>query len=74
MFDARPSRDGTAVPTATRVREQVKVRRRRRARKERPNALDSERWLTGAKSRNLRLFTLGMAVLVFVVIALYLVF
>jgi len=71
MLDARPSRDGSAAPTAT--RERVTVRRRRRTRKQRPDALDSERWLTGAKSRRLRLFTLGAGVLVFLVIVLYLI-
>ena len=53
------------------MRERVKVRRRRRTRKE-PKALDSERWLAGATSRRLRKFTLGAAVLSSLVIGLYL--
>jgi hypothetical protein len=72
MSDAQSSRDGGAVVTATRVREVVKVRRRRRTRKE-PNALDSERWLAGAASRRLRRFTLGSAALVLLVVAVYLI-
>ena len=53
------------------MRERVKVRRRRRTRKE-PKALDSERWLACATSRRLRKFTLGAAVLSSLVIGLYL--
>jgi hypothetical protein len=71
-LDARSDRDGAAVSTGTRVR--VTVRRRRRARKQRPDALEPERWLAGAKSRRLRLFTLGSSVVVFLMIAIYLMF
>jgi hypothetical protein len=74
VSNARSSRDGSAVPTATRVRERVKVRHRRRFRKERPSALDSEDWLAGARSRRLRLFTLGSAVVLVLVAAVYLTF
>jgi hypothetical protein len=72
MSNEQSSRDGGVVLTATRVREVVKVRRRRRARKE-PKALDSERWLAGATSRRLRKFTLGSAALAFLVLAVYLI-
>ncbi len=73
-LDARSSRDGTgAVSEPTRVRERVKVRRRRRFRKEPGNALDAERWLAGARSRRLRRFTLGSSVLVLLVIVVYLI-
>jgi len=72
-FDARSSRDGTgAVSTPT--RERVKVRRRRRFRKEPGNALDAERWLAGARSRRLRMFTLVSGALLLLMIALYFVF
>jgi hypothetical protein len=72
MSNAQSSRDGGVVPTATRVRERVTVRRRRRTRKE-PKALDAERWLAGATSRRLRRFTVGSAALVLLVIALCLI-
>ncbi len=72
MSNARSGFGGAAVPTASRVRERVKVRRRRRTRKE-PKALDSERWLTGATSRRLRSFTLGSAALLVLVLGVYLI-
>ncbi len=74
-LDARSSRDGTgAVSDPKRVRERVKVRRRRRFRKEPGSALDAEGWLAGARARRLRRFTLGSSVLVLLVIVVYLIF
>jgi hypothetical protein len=72
MSNEESSRDGGVVLTGTRVREQIKVRRRRRIRKE-PKALDSDRWLAGATSRRLRKLTLGPAALVLLVLAVYLI-
>lgn len=74
MSDAESSRGGSAVPTASRVREQVRVRRRRRARQEIPGALDADRWVGGARSRRLRMFTLGSSVLVALAIVVYFIF
>jgi hypothetical protein len=75
MSDARSSR-GDAVTTAAgvdRIRERVTVRRRR-SRKGAPSALDAERWLAGSQSRSLRMFTLGSAALLLLVIVMYFIF
>jgi hypothetical protein len=76
MSDAQSSRGGSAAPTAdraVRTKERVTVRRRR-SRKNRPSALDAERWLAGSRSRSLRLFTLGSGALLLLMIVGYFIF
>jgi hypothetical protein len=73
MSDAQSRRDDGTARKATRVRARVKVRRRR-SRKEQASALDAERWMAGAKSRRLRLVTLGSGVVVLLVITVYFIF
>jgi type II secretory pathway component PulM len=72
MSDAQSGR-GSVAPVLVRTKERVKVRRRR-SRKERPSALDAERWLAGSHSRSRRMVTFGSGALLLLVIVLYFVF
>jgi len=70
MTDAQSSRGGGAAPTAVRTKERVKVRRRR-SRKDRPSALDAERWLASSRPRSFRMIAFGAGTLLLLVLVVY---